>query len=190
MSKVCTLMGILLWVISTTAYAGSNLMDDAGVDLFNAPKVYTLVNLHPDEQNSRMYAVNYQLPNLLPLCSEVKLNKLNRKKLEFLVVETGKSYTYLYHKAAAEPFEKHLLLFFGTQCNKKAVAKLSKKDREGIKIGRAMIGMTKKGVLYAMGNPPRHVNPSLEAREWIYWRNRFKRTAISFDNKGKVTGIK
>lgn len=185
------LLALLLIVTSYQVFAGSELIDENGVDLMSAPKVYTLVNLHPDEQNSRLYAVNYQLPAMLPLCTEVKLEKFGRKKLIFTIPSRGnREYTYLYHKAAAEPFDKHLLLFFGTECNTNKVKKLSKKDQEGVKRGEALAGMTRQGVLYAMGRPPKHVNPTLDTMEWMYWRNKFARKAVMFNEKGIVTGTR
>ena len=185
------LIAFLLVAVSVSAHAGRTIIDENGVDLMKAQKVYTLVNLHPDEQNSRLYAVNYQLPGLIPLCTEVKLEKLGRKKLVFTVPDRGfREYTYYYHKAAAEPFDKHLTLFFGTTCNKNKVAQLSKKDQEGISKGVALPGMTKQGVLYAMGRPPKHVNPTLDTLEWMYWRNKFGRRAVMFDANGIVTGTR
>ncbi|WP_317930841.1 hypothetical protein [Halioxenophilus sp. WMMB6] len=169
----------------------ASLLDDKGVDMLKADKVYLLSNLHPDEQNSRLYAVNYQLPALLPMCTEVVITKFNRKKMIFSVPSRGnREYTYLYHKAAAEPFEDHLKLFFGSSCDDSKVAKMSKKDQEGIKQGRPIVGMTKAGILLAMGHPPKHVNPTLDSTEWMYWRNKFARTAITFDDKGIVVGIR
>jgi len=67
---------------------------------------------------------------------------------------------------------------------------LSKIDQEGIASGRAQADMTREGVLFAMGRPPFHANPSLDAPEWLYWRNRFVRTAVQFDEKGIVINIR
>ena len=36
--------------------------------LVGASGVYTLVNLHPDEQRHRLYSVNYQQSGLIPRC--------------------------------------------------------------------------------------------------------------------------
>jgi outer membrane protein assembly factor BamE (lipoprotein component of BamABCDE complex) len=67
---------------------------------------------------------------------------------------------------------------------------LSKIDQDGIAAGRAQVGMTRQGVLYAMGRPPFHANPSLDSSEWMYWRNRFGKTAVQFDESGKVTNVR
>ena len=180
----------LLLVSSYSLAKSKQVLDANGVDIMTAEKVYTCVNLHPDEQNSRLHAVNYQLPALLPRCTEINVKKLSRKKFIFEVPTRGKTYTYYYHKAAAEDFRDHLKLYFGTTCDESIVKSMSKKDQEGIKIGRALLGMTREGVLLAMGRPPKHVNPVLDTFEWMYWRNKFARTAITFNDKGIVTGIR
>ena len=154
-----------------------------------ASTVYTLTNLHPDEVKSRLYAVNYQQPGLIPRCTTVHLTRLRRKVLRFVVVESNREYEYLNHDAAAEPFNDHLLRFFGSQCDVADVERLSDADQEGIRNGEAAPGMTRQGVIYAIGYPPRHVNPSLETGDWTYWRHRFDRFIVQLDEDGVVTGI-
>jgi hypothetical protein len=157
--------------------------------LVGAEGVYTLVNLHPDEVRARLYAANYQQDGLIPLCSPVRLDTLTSKRLTFTVLKTGKTYTYDYHKAAVEPFPAHLSRYFGTVCNTAAVERLSPVDRKGIQMGKALEGMTRQGVIYAMGYPPPHRTPSLDGDRWIYWRNRFDTFAVVFDQNGRVMGI-
>ncbi|MCP4691575.1 MAG: hypothetical protein GY859_26250, partial [Desulfobacterales bacterium] len=52
------------------------------------------------------------------------------------------------------------------------LGKLSALDRKGVKLGKAFIGMSKKGVRIALGYPSRHRTPSLDANTWVYWKNR------------------
>jgi hypothetical protein len=163
--------------------------DQAGQDLVAAPKVYTLVNLHPDPIHMRMYAVNYQRPGLIPRCTEVDLIAANRKKVTLINKANNQEYVYINHRAAAEPFETHLLNFFGTNCDKNAVKRLSKVDQKGIKSGQALVGMSKQGVIYACGIPPKHVTPSTDMDTWTYWMNRFNRQKVVFDSAGKVSQI-
>lgn len=169
--------GMVLW--STTSLA--QLIDANGVDLLEAPAVYTLTNLHPDDERGVLYAVNYQQAGLIPRCSRVDLTRLKRKSLTFTVLDRGKEYVYENHEAAAEPFPDHLLHWFGTECDPADVEKLSELDQEGVRTGKVSVGMSRQGVIYAIGYPPRHVNPNLEASEWTYWWNRFNRFIIRFD---------
>jgi hypothetical protein len=172
------------------AACASELRNPAGVDLLGASGVYTLVNLHPDERRSTLYAVNYQQSGLIPMCSEVRIRDLTRKRLTFRVLKRNRDYYYFYHQAAAEPFEEHLLRFFGRECNLEEVGSLSEIDQTGIHEGTVLPGMTKRGVTYALGYPPRHVNPDLDTRRWTYWKNRVDRMVVVFDKFGVVTEVR
>jgi hypothetical protein len=162
---------------------------DKGNALKEGQAAVTLVNLHPDEVRGRLYAVNYQQPGLLPMCSEVKIDDIGRKRIKFTVKETGKQYSYDYHKSAVDPFPEHLKLYFGERCDMAKVKSFSKEEREAIKEGRARVGMSKDAVIFAMGYPPKHKTPSLEGNSWRYWMNRWNTKLIEFDDKGKVNKI-
>ena len=150
--------------------------------------VVTLTNLHPDEAQSRLYAVNYQQIGLIPVCSKVTLLELSTKRLRFRVEATGRTYDYFNHGAAAEPFQDHLTRYFGYECPA-AVASLVEPDKRGVLLGKAMPGMSKQGVVLAMGYPPLHVNPSLDSNRWIYWTARFAKEAVVFDDTGHVLAV-
>lgn len=70
-----------------------------------------------------------------------------------------------------------------------ALTGLSKVDRQGVREGKAKIGMSKEGVLTALGLPPTHKTPSLENNSWIYWKSRFATLVVEFDN-GLVKSIR
>jgi hypothetical protein len=156
--------------------------------LVGSPGVVTLVNLHPDEGRARLFAVNYQQDGLIPLCSPVALIDLDDERLVFEVIATGRRYEYYDHKAAAEPFPDHLARYFGTACPP-ARDTLAGVDLEGVERGVALVGMSKPALVLAIGYPPPHVTPSLDADRWLYWKNRFNRIAISF-SEGQVRAIR
>jgi hypothetical protein len=66
----------------------------------------------------------------------------------------------------------------------------SQVDQKGIKEGKPYKGMTRKGIMTALGYPAVHRTPSLDAANYVYWRNRFATTAIEFDGSGKVVSIR
>jgi len=151
--------------------------------------VVTLTDLHPDEPRSRLFAINYQQAGLMPVCSPVTLLERNAKRLVFRNDASGKTYEYYHHEAVREPFGDHLARYFGTECPRKELDALPKIDREGVRLGKAMVGMSKRGVVFAMGYPPPHVTPSLDADRWFYWTNRFNKVAVLFDEGGRVLAI-
>ncbi|MFT2091834.1 outer membrane protein assembly factor BamE [Paraglaciecola sp. 2405UD69-4] len=152
----------------------------------------TLVNLHPDNKRKILYAVNYQLNGtMIPMCSEVTIKDVDEKEVEF--VYNNVTYTYLWDKhtrKAGESLLQNMSNFIDTSCDEAKVASLSTVDQEGIKEGKPKVGMTKEGILFAMGRPPIHATPSLDSETWMYWLNKFKKQAIEFDENDIVTEIR
>lgn len=160
-----------------------SLKDQNGQELVGADGVVTLVNLHPDmHKGPRLTAINWQLPALIPMCTEVQILEANEKQAIIQDTSTGITYTYFYHKAAAEPFASHLKRYFGKSCAREKVASLSKLDREGIEAGEIRAGMTKQGVIFAAGYPPQHATPSIESNSWKYWKNRWNTVLVIFED--------
>jgi len=183
---------IIALALACAARPGSTVQPESaevGINL-DSGRGFTLVNLHPDNERSRLYAVNFQQAGLIPVCSEVEYLGLGRKSLKFRVVATHRDYEYVDHKAAAEPFPDHLRRFFGPSCPRAEIDSLSELDRKGVREGRAIEGMTRRAVILAMGHPPRHVNPDPNAPTLMYWRNRFNRVEIQFGEDDHVTGIR
>ena len=153
--------------------------------------LFLLSNLHPDISKNLLYTMNYQLPNLIPICSEVTVISKSKKKFTFSL--EGREYIMAYDKhtkKAGVAFNTVLDFYFGSRCDKEAIKGLSNVDRKGIRKGIPYVGMTRQGLIYAMGRPPIHANPNLDSDTWMYWLNRFKRQAIDFDDNGLVEEIR
>lgn len=160
-------------------------------DIKKGDKLQTLINLHPDMNKRLLYTLNYQQPGLIPICSDITVQKISKKKMVFEY--HGANYEIAYEgftKDAGVSFQQAIQNFFGPKCDEAKIKSLSKVDQEGIKSGEAQLGMTKEGVLFAMGRPPVHATPSLDSNYWLYWRNRFGKRGIEFDSNGKVSNIK
>lgn len=154
--------------------------------------VYALVNLHADAANNRLHAMNYQLPILMPICSEFIINDIETKVIELSY--KGVEYNYLwdkYTRGAGQSLTENFALFFGKSCDeaKAKVNTLSELDQKGIKRGKPILGMSREGILLAMGRPPIHATPDLEADLWTYWVNRWARNVLEFDEAGKLKHI-
>ena len=154
-------------------------------------KLVLLTNLHPDINKRYLYTMNYQLAHLIPMCSEITVVEKEKDALVF----TWQNVQYImayekYTKKAGVAFDTVMNDFFGSTCDKDKVAKMSEIDQKGIRKGIPYVGMTREGILYAMGRPPYHANRTLEGHTYMYWLNRFKRMAIDFDEKGIVEDIR
>ena len=151
--------------------------------------VYTLVNLHPDARRPMLWSVNFQQDGLIPLCTQVIIERVNRREMRFFVPSLNQRFSYRVHKTLNEPFMQHLDRFFGTQCNTPLAQQLSPLDQQGIASGQVIPGMTGQGVLLALGPPPIHATPNLNAPVWRYWRNRWATFDVIFTN-GVVSEIR
>jgi hypothetical protein len=135
---------------------------------------------------------NYVQPDtghfFVPLNTAVSVGKY-RGGFTLTRLDNGQLIYFQYRSGnmAGMSVEEYLNLITGPQ---KAYLKgLSATDRKGIKEGRALKGMTKKGVRMAWGYPARHKTPSLDDDVWTYWRNRWTMKYVTFSN-GKVTEIR
>ncbi len=66
------------------------------------------------------------------------------------------------------------------------ISAMSDIDRKGISNGKVHLGMSKEGVMAALGYPAAHQTPSLEYDTWIYWKGRFGRRKVRFEPKDQV----
>ena len=159
---------------------------------FEKGKTYVLLsNLHPDMNRRVLYTMNYNLAALMPMCDEITVIKKKKKKLIF--EWKGQEYTFAYDghtKKSGTSFDDALNFYIGENCDKEKVASLSEIDQKGIRNGQPYKGMSREAIVYAMGRPPIHVNPDLEAHSYTYWINRYKRKIIDFNEEGIVEDIR
>jgi len=188
MLRIYKVIILALISIALNACSTYEVLDEGGKSMMNSSGVYTLTNLHPDPKRSRLYAVNYQQAGFIPLCTEVTLGAANKKLIKFTVNASEQKYVYYYHGSAGEPLMNHLTQYFGRKCNTDKVKGMSKIDQDGIAKGMAVKGMTRDGVILAMGYPPRHKTPSLDMDIWTYWKNRWATMTVNFKD-GKVSQI-
>jgi len=182
MNKMLLVPVMLAAVAATPVYAQ---------DIKAGDKLQTLSNLHPDMAKRLIYTANYQQDGLIPVCSDVTVKDISGKKMSFEYQGAEYRVDYEKHtKNAGVSFQDAVKTMFGPSCDKAKMNSLGAADKDGIKSGQPKLGMTKTGILFAMGRPPQHATPSLDSSYWLYWKNRFAKTGIQFDDKGKVTEIK
>lgn len=66
---------------------------------------------------------------------------------------------------------------------------LNPADRKGVTEGKALVGMSKQGVMTALGYPAAHKTPSLDDNTWTYWKDRFRTLRVEFDPAGRVSKV-
>ncbi|HJK89264.1 MAG TPA: hypothetical protein RMH85_32720 [Polyangiaceae bacterium LLY-WYZ-15_(1-7)] len=152
-------------------------------------QLYTLTNMRPDGRN-HIHSVMYSAPPqgaLLPICTPVQLEEVTDRVITFRDLNSHRRYRYIMHRSARSGVQSHVQRYFGTGCPD--ISQLSPEDQAGVQQGQVYQGMSKQGVIMAIGYPPEHETPSLEGDIWRYWRNRVNSFEVYFTN-GFVTGIR
>jgi hypothetical protein len=158
-----------------------------------AASVYLANNIHAQfdvEHLSASYAnwTDIERHRLIPVNSQVTVHQW-QGGLAIRQMDDGKLPIIMEYDAGHMMMLKEEYVDLITSEEPLDLQALSELDREGVKEGKAKPGMSKQGVRIALGYPARHETPSLEDREWTYWRNRWMRYKVVFDENGKVTEI-
>ncbi len=164
---------------------GSTRMSAANEDR----DLYSKYNLHfisERGKNKASYA-NYTQGvghDMLPYNSKIRVEYFGRE-IGLVDVKTGRRIELEFHPGRMGMSAKQYidLIMSPTPVSYDT---LSAVDQQGIQAGKAIIGMSKQGVLVALGYPAKHRTPSLDANSWIYWKNRIDNYAVEFDGNGKV----
>lgn len=190
MTNICKVLTIPLLVTLVSACQTTN-NDVTNLNFKKGDTLQALVNVHGDLGSGKLYALNYQLPGMIPVCSDVSVESISSKSIK--INYKGKQYDYLWDghtRKAGQSLAENFDLYFGQKCDEMALSKLSEKDKEGLAQGRATLGMSKQGVIFATGYPPIHATPTTESNTWLYWRNKWGKRAIEFSAQGEVLKIR
>ncbi len=157
--------------------------------------VYLKVNIHYQDNGKDCKAsyANYTKSgaghDFLPVNTPVKIKSWRRNGFIIVNADTNKEIIFEYSADRMQMSISEYLEVI-TSPSKVSLNSLSEKDRKGIKEGAAQLGMTKNGVMMALGYPAAHKTPSPEENRWTYWGNRFRTIVITFSDKGVVTDIR
>ena len=152
-------------------------------------RMFTLVNLHPDPINQTLSTLNYQQAGFIPAGSAVTIESRGHRTMSFTREDTGVTYSIEHSKHTPSSLGESLLQIFGTQEQISDTSGMSQVDRDGIQQGIAMIGMSKAAIFVACGPPPAHATPTTDMAVWTYWKSRWARRVIEFDQSGAVKRI-
>jgi hypothetical protein len=155
---------------------------------------YLRYNIHAFEKGREIKAsyANWTNPGsghlLIPVSTPIEIGKWGRG-FYFITKDTGKKVYFEFHKKRMGMSVKDYIELI-TSPKPVSLSSFSEADLEGISEGKARVGMTKTGVMTALGYPATHKTPSLVENTWIYWKNRFATLAVEFDEDGIVNEIK
>jgi hypothetical protein len=194
--KILRVMLVFLLTSGSVASAAGLPLDTLPLKRMEDNRYFLGCNLHADMQFNKVSSVNYQLQGgLLPWGTEVRVIRVNRNNLLFEVLNSGRRYHYEFYRKTRRsvPLVEHLERIFleSSEGIQKQVASLAELDKDGIYEGRVKPGMSREGVLIAIGYPPEFANRKalMTARQWSYWVSRYSRMVVSFGRDGRVTRI-
>lgn len=132
-------------------------------------------------EKGKSLTTNYQVGVLVPVNSKVQIRDMDSDELELFIVDMNVEVNVInvekFTRMSMEQIRDRML---GKEPVK--VEKFSKLGQENIKIGNMIVGMTKDEILVARGYPPTHATPSTQINTWTYWRNKFDRLVLQFEN--------
>jgi hypothetical protein len=153
-------------------------------------QLYTAYNIWW-EQPGKVWSTNYQKGQLLPAGTAVRDAKQTRKSIQFTDVKTDVTYTIVFvpkhhpGKSIGDIYQRYIT----DKSLDQLTEGFSQSEKDAIKAGSVVNGMSKEAVLVCYGYPPEIATPNTKLDHWQYWRHRFKSYAIDFDEGGKVKYI-
>jgi hypothetical protein len=114
-----------------------------------------------------------------------------RKKIRFKTVDGGQNYGISFNPKwhpgkTIEDYEDYM---FTPKPFDELTRGMSDAEIDAIKNGVPVTGMGKQALLVCYGPPPEHATASLDDRVWTYWKNKFRRIKIWFDEDNRVSNI-
>ncbi len=154
---------------------------------------YLKCNIHYQQQSrdARASYANWTDPKeghmILPVNTQVEIGRF-RGGFSIVALPTKKEIYFEYDEGRMRMTQEQYLAII-TSPTPVQLDAFSELDRKGILDGKAYVGMSKSGVMAALGYPAAHRTPSPDGNTWVYWKDRFRNFSVQFDDKGLVTGV-
>lgn len=136
---------------------------------------YLQTNLRATSRGVVSSILGWRGTDVVPVCTPVRVTAVKSREITFEDIETGERFQYVLHRTSRLGVEEHLARYFGTSC----APEVDAADLRGIEEGLVEVGMTRPGVLVALGHPPEHRTPNLTDPSWMYW-GESGRVVVSF----------
>ena len=178
-SLVCA--ALCVFILFSVAGCGSSIKQSKSGETY-----YTKYNFHYTAEKGTPWGsvANLTKPpahKILPYGSPVKI-KSWKSGFSLIAPESGKTINVVSKKKylKGKSLSEYLYLILST--TPVSYTDLSAIDQKGISEGRPYNGMSKKGVMVALGYPLPSKTASPNANTWYYWENRFDNYPVKFEN--------
>jgi hypothetical protein len=126
---------------------------------------YLQTNLRATPRGVVSSVLGWRGTDVVPVCTPVRVTEIESRRILFEDAETSERFQYVLHRSTRLGVEEHFARYFDTSC----APEVDAADLRGIEEGLVEVGMTRAGVLVALGYPPEHRTPSLTDATWTYW---------------------
>ena len=128
---------------------------------------------------------DWDYTTILPICTPVRLLQARGRRIVFEA--NGQRYRYTIHRSSRIDLMTHLNRTFASPCPD--IRTMSPVDQQGIQTAQPYVGMSRQGVVLALGYPPDSKTPTLEQSPWTYWGQRGEvQVHFNGDTVAQVTG--
>ncbi|MDF1615323.1 hypothetical protein [Desulfurivibrio dismutans] len=148
---------------------------------------YTQVGMWAD-QGVRVMATNYKRGTFIPVNTEVRINRVTRRAIEFTVPSLNDQRIQLVNVPNHTQVNYQELQDRTFSRQPVDLARFNPDMLDYIQRGDVEPGMTREEVIATRGYPPGHETPSLDMDQWRYWEHRFGTKMVRFED-GKVAEI-
>lgn len=148
--------------------------------------LYTKHNLW--SENWKLRCINYKTGKIVipagTAVKDVQKDHVEEDSILFTTVENGKTYRISMNRRWHDyKYLDHCKNeIFSTADYSQLIEGFTEAEVEAIREGKVITGMSKKAVLVSQGHPPEHRTPSTSDNTWLYWRNKFVKDAVCFEN--------
>ena len=201
-TNVCLIIIILIITGLLSSESHAFLDNDTTSVRIITEKSFLAYNLHADRGRGKLSSVNYQIMGtLIKWGTPVKIIEIYSKydsdfTSEFILIDLSENieHRFIFHGRTLK-YQKPDQYFGAITTEdynalKTKTERLPQIDRTGIDKGIVMEGMSKEGVLIALGLPPIFSNPSPDRSNiWHYWFKKKSQFKVSFNKEAKVNEI-
>lgn len=177
--KITRIIGLLALSLGIVACGSSPIKNTHG------NTVYTQVGMWVD--GDRHLTTNYSVGWFIPANTQVQIKDSSSEEIVVHVPGENKIFHVVnIAKYTQENIKGIYDRYFGA--SRVNLSRFGSKEREAIKKGEIINGMSRDAVIAARGYPPSHETPSLDDDSWTYWTNRFNRIQVKFSG-GRVSEV-
>lgn len=148
---------------------------------------FSTANFHFED--STLSWVNYRKGPIIPFNTRIEVLDKGSSKVKFRIVETGKEFTFENDSRSGADTWFLFKASFAEQDQASKLEALSAEDRKKVSASEVVPGMSRAAVRMAWGPPPPHETPTYNSNTWFYWKGKFTKVQVKFNDEDKVVSV-